>query len=211
MSTLFLSSSGLRNPIIASEFLKTLPKPPKELKLTHIFTASKVKDDTAFVEKDRKAFQEIGFNVQELDLEDKNREILRELLKDTDIVYMQGGNGFYLLKHIRESGFDTLLPELLEKRVIYFGTSAGSYITCPTIEMHRWSNKKIDTFGITDISGLNLIPFLISVHYDQTRHDLIKDGIEHTSLPVRILTDDQALLIQEGNIKLVGAGPEVIL
>lgn len=209
MSTLFLSSSGLRRPIIQAEFLKILPKDASQLKLIYIFTATKAASDNAYDKKDRATILEMGFQFEELDIEGKTEGQLREALTGTDIIYMQGGNGFYLLKHIRLSGFDKILPELLNKGVIYFGTSAGTYVACPTIEMHKWKLKQRDDHGVTDLTGMNLVPFLVAVHYDDTYCDVIKEGMSKTTLSTKIITDDQALLIQNGRVSLVGLGNEV--
>lgn len=211
MSTLFLSSSGVRKPIIRHEFSQILPKDPTQLKVVYITTAVKMAHESSYSERDLEVLKDMGFHVVELDLEGKTLQQLRQLLEGVDIIYMQGGNGFYLLKHIRASGFDTLLPELLDAGVIYFGTSAGTYVVCPTIEMHQWKHRKRETHGVTDLTGMNLVPFLISVHYDETYRDIVKQGQAQTALPTKILTDDQALLVRGNNVTLVGKGPEVIL
>jgi dipeptidase E len=210
MKTLFLSSGGIRFPIIKRELLKILPKPPSEIKLAHIITATKVADDLAFFEKDKIALKETGFQVEEIDIADKTESELRELLKNKDIIYVQGGNGFYLLKEVWESGFDKVVKELLEKGVIYFGISAGTYIACPTIEMHEWKGVKDNHYGLTSLRAMDLVPFLISVHYNREKYrEKVKEGIAHTTLLVKILTDDQALLIQDDKVTLVGEGDEV--
>lgn len=210
MNRLFLSSSGLRSNIIVKEFLKILPKAPSETKLTHIYTAAKVQSDKLFMEKDRIAFKDLGFQITEVDIESKTREELRTILQNQDVIYMQGGNGFYLLKHLRESGLDKLIPELLDKGIIYFGTSAGTYVACPTIEMHQWKSTK-DTFGLDSWDGLKLVPFLVVAHYEDKNYNDVKEGIKSTKYPVKILTDDQAILVQGDEYKLIGEGNEIIL
>jgi len=56
-----------------------------------------------------------GFQVEDIDLENKKESELKEILKDKDIIYVQGGNTFYLLKYIKESGFDKLVKQLIQK------------------------------------------------------------------------------------------------
>lgn len=210
MKTLFLSSGGIRFPIIKQEFLKILYKPPKEIKLAHIITAAKVAENTDYFEKDKIALQETGFQITEIDITGKTETELRGLLKDTDVIYVQGGNGFYLLKQIWDSGFDKVVNDLLEKGVIYFGISAGTYVACPTIEMHEWKGVKDNHYGLTNLQAMNLVPFLITVHYNREKYrEKVKAGMAKTTLPVKMLTDDQALLIQNEKITLVGEGEEI--
>ena len=49
-------------------------------------------------------------------------------LDDYDIIYMMGGNTFYLLDTIRKYNFDKDIISFLEKGKLYIGSSAGSEI-----------------------------------------------------------------------------------
>jgi len=210
MKTLFLSSAGVRFPIVKEELLKILPKPLTKIKLAHIITASKVEDNQTFVDVDQKVLEELGIQVEKIDIADKKERELEYILNAKDVIYVNGGNGFYLLKKVFESGFDKIIKKLIAKGVIYVGVSAGTYIVCPTIEMSDWKKIKDNHYGLTNLEGLNLVPFLISVHYNREKYrEKIKEGIAKTNLPVKILTDDQALLIRDGNVQLVGKGDEV--
>lgn len=206
MKTILLTSAGMN---VKDEILKILPKPADQIKLAHIITASKAEKNTAYVEKDRKAMQEAGFQVEDIDIEGKNENELWESLKDKDIVYVQGGNTFYLLKYIKESGFDKVIKELIERGVIYVGVSAGSYVACPTIEMSSWKRQDRNIVNLTDLSALNLVPFLLSVHYKPEYEEILQREIPKAKYPVRILTDDQAILIQGDKVELVGKGEEI--
>ncbi|MFA4880714.1 MAG: Type 1 glutamine amidotransferase-like domain-containing protein [Candidatus Doudnabacteria bacterium] len=131
------------------------------------------------------------------------------MLGDKDIIYVQGGNTFYLLKCVRESGFDKVVKELILKGVIYIGASAGSCIACPTIEMAYWKHPDRNTFGLTDLRALNLVPFLLSVHFKPEYAPVLKRKISTSKYPVKILTDEQAILVRNGEAKLVGCGEEI--
>ena len=132
------------------------------------------------------------------------------ILDGKDVIYVQGGNTFYLLKHVRESGFDVVVKDLIEKGVIYIGVSAGSYIACPTIEMTAWKSSDDDYYGVTDLTAMNLVPFLVCVHYNREKYrEGLIEGIKTSKYPVKILTDEQALLIRNGEVKLIGSGEEV--
>jgi len=206
MKTILLTSAGMN---VKDEILKILPKFAKQIKLAHIITASKAEADTSYVDKDRNRMQELGFQVEDVDIEGKNEDELREIFSDKDIIYIQGGNTFFLLKCIKESGFDKVIKELIEKGVIYIGVSAGSYVACPTIEMANWKGQDKNSFNLTDLSALNLAPFLLFVHYKPEYKEILEREIPKAKYPVRILNDDQAILIQDGEAKLVGKGEEI--
>ena len=210
MKTLFLSSKGLRSDIICEEFVKILPDKPKNLQLVHILTATTpYKDEEkGFFERDRKAIKDAGFQFSELDIEGKDTEFLIKELKDKDIIYFQGGNTFYLMKHLRLSSLDKLLPNLLDKGMIYFGTSAGSYVAGISIETGGWKKKK-PQFGLTDLSGMGLVPFSMFAHYEESYNSIIRKNLKTLNHPLKVLTDNQALLVRGEKIELVGTGKEI--
>ena len=110
---------------------------------------------------------------------------------------------------MRESGFDNVVKDLIGRGVIYIGVSAGSYIACPTIEMANWKHADKNTVRLSDLTGLHLVPFLLSVHYKPEYNDILRKEIVAAKYPVKILTDDQAILIKDGETGLVGKGEEV--
>ncbi len=196
---------------VKEEILKILPKPADQIKVAHVITASKSEKNLSYLEKENQIMRELGFNVENVDIEGKNEKELRVLLDGKDIVYVQGGNTFYLLKHVRASGFDKVVKELIGKGTVYVGVSAGSYIACPTIEMASWKNPDKNTVGLTDLTGLGLVPFLLSVHYKSEYDSILKQEISATNYPVKILTDEQAILVKGNEVKLVGRGEEIKL
>ena len=110
-------------------------KPFKDLRICYVITASKSVPNTEYLERHRKFFKDNNFNVEEFDLDGKNENDIRSHLKGFDAIFLEGGNSFYLLKSIRESGFDKVINELLSNGLIYIAASAGSYVACPTIEI----------------------------------------------------------------------------
>ena len=192
MKTLLLTSQGLN---VKDEILKILPKPPRELNLTHITTASKDEKDKSYVARDTQALKDLGFNVTELDLCGLTESKLWKLFKKTDIIYVQGGNTFYLLECVKESGFDKIVKSLINKGTIYIGKSAGTYIAGPTIEQSSWTHDH-NKFGLEDLTGLSLVPFIIYVHYVPRDEEILKEKIPNCGYEVKILDDNQAKLVR---------------
>lgn len=189
-----------------------LPRPLKDLRLAYVTTASKGVTDKAYLERTEKIFAQNGYQYREFDLDGQDESGLEKELSGFDGVFMQGGNTFYLLRAIRASGFDKIIPKLLARGFLYIGASAGAYVACPTIEMAGLKRQdKYDHYGITDLTGLGLVPFLLSVHYLPEYESSLREKISACAYPVRILTDQQALLVQDDTVQLLGEGKEIQL
>lgn len=209
MRTLLLTSSG---SFITDKALNIFQKPFNRMKMAYIITASKGVNNLSYMERHKQKMNKLNFDYEEIDIEGKNEEELRRILSKKEVIYVEGGNTFYLLKAVRESGFDKVIKDLINKGIIYVGSSAGSYLCCPTIEMATWKHQdKYDRNGVIDFTGLNLVPFLMTVHYTPEYKELLKEKISQSKYPVKILTDEQALLIQGKDVQLIGNGDEIIL
>ena len=121
------------------------------------------------------------------------------ILSVKNIILVNGGNTFYLLRYIKESGFDIVIKDLINQDKLYIGISAGSYVACPTIEQSHWKHQDRNDFGVTNLIGLNLIPFLITAHFTEENRDAVEEGAKTTKYPVVALYDNQAVLIKENS------------
>ncbi|MFA5994156.1 MAG: Type 1 glutamine amidotransferase-like domain-containing protein [Parcubacteria group bacterium] len=203
MRKLLLSSNG---SFIIEKGLKLLFDDISKIRLAYITTAGKGSSDKTYIETHKEMLKKEGCNFEELDIEGKTEDELRELLKNKNAVYVEGGNTFYLLKAVRESGFDKVIKELIEKSVPYIGSSAGSYIACPTIEMATWKPKQKDRFGVSDFTAMNLVPFLVVAHYEPEFKEVLKEKIPQIQYETKVLKDGQAILVEGDSYKLVGEG-----
>lgn len=209
MKTLILSSSG--QFITANNVDDFLPKKITDCKIAYIITASKKVNDTGYIERHRQKMNELNFSYTEIDITGKNENELRMALDGHDIVMVEGGNTFYLLKAVRESGFTNVIRELIDEGVVYVGSSAGSYIACPSIIMATWSNRGFDRCGITDFTAMNFVPFLIKAHYTPEMKETLVEKRKNVQYPIRALNDNQALLVRDGEVQLLGGGDEIIV
>ena len=199
MKRLLLTSSGT---FVTRYNVTEFGKPLKEMKMAYIITASKKVNDDSYIKIHKNEMDKQGFNYEEIDIADKTESDLRNFFKDKELIYVEGGNTFYLLKCVRESGFEKVVKELIEKGVIYIGSSAGSYIACPTIEIaSKSTTHNFDRCGITDYTAMNLVPFLIKAHYDPANKKELDEKLKDVEYPVKYLTDDQAILVLGDIIK----------
>ena len=210
MQTILLTSTGTE---IQEEILKILPKPASKMTLAHITTASKVEPDTTYVESDHAELEKMGFKVTDIDIKNCTETELINILDGFDIIYVQGGNTFYLLQAVKESGFNRVIKKLIDNGVIYIGVSAGSLICGPTIETASWQGTWPDKniVKLKNLKGLNLVPFNLCVHYDPQWQKTVKAELAKSKIKTRILTDQQGFLVKNNEVELVGQKPEIVL
>lgn len=208
MKKLLLASNG---KFLFDTGYGLLKIPAKETKILYVTTASKGVDSTKYLEAHKQAMKDKGYWFEEIDVEGKSEEDLRQAVSRNNVIHIEGGNTFYLLKAVKETGFDKILKEAIDSGVVYVGTSAGSYIACPTIETSTWGPVVKDRHGLEDLTALSFVPFIMRVHYTDDVKDLIAEKKKTASHPLRILRDGQAILVQDENYKFIGEGEEVIL
>ena len=205
MKTIILASS--RKIIGNSEVEKYLPKPLSKSKILYITTAINKSEDIHHVIETRAIFKELNLDYTEYDIEGKTENELRKALDDCDILYMEGGNTFYLIKAIRETGFEKLIKEAINRGVVYWGASAGTYIACPSIIISSWSVGR-KTHGVTDFTGMNLVHFVVKAHYTPEMFETIKEKSKDLEFPLRVLSDEQAIVIKDKEEYFIG-GEEI--
>ncbi|MDD2647023.1 MAG: Type 1 glutamine amidotransferase-like domain-containing protein [Patescibacteria group bacterium] len=181
-----------------------------EMKIGHIITAYKVsRTHIDFFKKITETIKENGYNIEDFDIEGKTKQEIKDFFKDKNVVYIEAGNTFYLLKAIRETGFADILKELLDEGRVYVGTSCGSYIMCPTIEVANWNQDGKDKFGITDYTALNYVPFVLKVHYNDDKEESVRRNLKNLKHPLHILRDGQGMFCEDGICGFIGDGQEV--
>lgn len=206
MRKLFLTSAGFK-PETKDYFLKMLDKDPKETLAAFIPTAAGPEKDKSYVQWTIDQIEELGMKTKTIDLVDENEQSLLEKLSECNVIIVNGGNTFFLLDWVRKSGFDQVMPKLLNQGKIYVGISAGSYIVCPTIEASTWKHADNNVVNLKDLTGLYLVDFIISAHYEKDKHyQIVKDGASKSKFPVVALTDKQAIVIENDKYKVVGTG-----
>ena len=208
--TLLLTSAGIV-PEIRDYFISVLPKKkPEENKVAFITTAAygESKNPT-WMEKDRHSLHDCGIkHIEDLDLKEKTQKELEQMLSDKDIIFVNGGNTFYLLKWVRESSFDKVLPSFLKRGGLYVGVSAGSYIACPTIEAATWKHQDRNRVGIMNFEALGLVSFLITAHFEDKYRAVVDSAAQRTNYPIVALSDEQAVLVQGKKVKVIGEGKQ---
>lgn len=182
--------------------------PKDKLRIGYINTALKVVEDTEYLAYMKEYEEEMVKNniyFERFDIKDKTEKEIREFFADKNVIQVSGGNPFYLLKTVYESGFDKILKDLLNDGLCYVGCSSGSYIMCPTVEVGGWKISR-NKHGVTDFTALGYVPFLIKCHYTDDSKEKIIEKIKTLKYPLKLLTDNQGILVDNGKYSFVGEG-----
>ncbi len=211
--TLLLTSSF---PEMQDEIIKLLQKPAYDVTVAFIMTAHKYKleDDPSYRDEDLQLMRNTGFNVEEVDIDGKTEVQVMKLLEFKDIIFVAGGNTFYLLKSMRKCNFETVIRKLLKWGKVYIGVSAGSIVAGKTIQTANWKNIDKNAVGLKDLKGLGLVPFDLFVHYEPEWAEIIKQKIPKAKKRLknlRILEDGQAILVQGKEVDLIGDGEAIVI
>lgn len=185
--------------------------PKDKLNIGYVTTASKGARDKTFFDTVKDQMRTNGYVFQEIDIENVSEKEMRDFFSDKNVINVEGGNTFYLLKAIKSSKFSDVLKDELDNGKVYIGTSAGVYIMCPTIEVADWNKNGKDRFGVTDFSALGYVPFVLKVHYKDEVEEEVRENIKTLKYPLRILRDGQGIIFEDGEYTFIGNDNEVKL
>lgn len=212
---LLLTSAGVKNLSIHNALIEMLGKPIAEANALCIPTAS-----YAFPNGPEMAYQyitgqattpmcELGWKtvgVLELSvLPCLKPEHWVPMVKQTDVLLVNGGDPLFLHYWMRQSGLADLLPELNEK--VYLGLSAGSMIMAPNIgeDFVNWRQPSGDD------KTLGMVNFAIFPHLDHV--DLPENTMADAEkwaatmpIPTYAIDDQTAIKVIDGKVEVVTEG-----
>ncbi|MBT3720216.1 type 1 glutamine amidotransferase-like domain-containing protein [archaeon] len=201
MKKLFLTSV---TPNVMGEFVKFLGKEPSKTKVAFIANAADLYENKWFIDDDRKKWKELGFNLIEIDIRNKNYSELKKELETFDVIYVAGGNTFYLLQETLKSGLNKIIIELLEKGVIYCGGSAGAVLVCPSIESVKVLDDPKLAPELETYDALNLVDFIVLPHYSEKYKDTYNKIIaDYKNCEFVKIDDNQAIIVEGDKYRII--------
>ena len=127
------------------------------------------------------------------------------MVRETDVLLVNGGDPMYLYYWMRQSGLADLLPSLCE--TVYVGLSAGSLVMTPNIgkDFVRWipPNGGDETLGMVD--------FAIFPHLDHPAlpENTMADAERWAAgmrVPAYAIDDQTAIKVIDGTVDVVSEG-----
>ena len=191
MKKIVLTSCGIIDNELKKQFYDLLYKDISKVKLLYITIAVDGEKDTnrTWLEEEYATILDLGIkeeNITEYHYEENID------FSSYDIIYMIGGNTFYLLKELREKNLAEKIIQAINNGVIYIGSSAGSIILGKTIETALPYDE--NWVGLENFEGLNIVDGIIIPHANR-KQTFIKEAKEKYSDRIIELYDDYGIVI----------------
>ncbi|MFO0920246.1 MAG: Type 1 glutamine amidotransferase-like domain-containing protein [Candidatus Saccharimonadales bacterium] len=213
---LVLASQGFTTPEIANAVAKLAGKPLDELKVAIIneaYVAIAAGRDESWLINELSLLKQyvkgdtIFVNLRAYDIAE-----IKERLSSADVIYIVGGAQLVLPKLFKETGFDKLLTELAQDKVV-LGTSAGANVVGAHIRSREyWTDQYGDADTYLAKPSLGLVDFNILPHYDREDHPrrnetILTPLLNDNPFPLYGVTDTQAVVYNNGELEFVGGDP----
>lgn len=189
-----------------AKLLPTVEPNLKNQTATYIPTASKAERLGFLVNIGRLSLRRLGITVDELDVSASSPETIANTLRKNDIIYVSGGNTFYLLQELRRSGADRALIDEVNKGKLYIGESAGAIVAAPDITYSAIMDHKEKAPGLRDYSGLHLVDFYVVPHCGNWEMGKAAESIVAAyadSLELMCIGDRQAIFVEGENAEVL--------
>jgi len=203
MKRIILSSHRFqKNNSLRQKLIELLQGSADALSAVIITTASaEWKEKNKHAVESKQVLEDIGFKeVAFLDIEFENPKNL----ENYDVIYISGGNPFYLLYHLKKSGADKIISELAAKGIIIVGVSGGGVVLGPNIDIVNYFDKKLNIVKLKDLTGLGLTDIIIYPHYKSKVENEIKKSEAKFNCRIKRLNDNQAIVISDDKVEEVG-------
>lgn len=162
-----LSSCGIIEPQFKNKVMALFDKPAGSLRLLYITTALDGESgDTSWADAEYESILALGIleeNIREYKIGEETIN-----LADFDVIYVLGGNTFYLMDKIREFGFDKQIKDAISKGIPYIGSSAGSIVLGTTLKPAEIFGD-LPTSANQDYKGLGIIDGAIIPHMNKRK------------------------------------------
>lgn len=160
-------------------------------------------------------FKGLGYHASQLDLRQyfARNDLLTDVVRKYEFIWVTGGNAFLLRRAMRQSGFDAVMTSLLERdEIAYGGFSAGACVAGPTLRGIEYCDDPgvlADGYEAEPIwQGLGLVAYSIVPHYrsDHPESEVLEQTVSylrHHDMPFRTLSDGEAILVNGNNEELL--------
>lgn len=203
MKKLFLSSSFKD---VADLFMDFAGGDAAGRTVTFIPTAAKHEKVNFYVASGRKALEKRGLLVDELDISTAPHSEISGKLENNGLIYVTGGNTFFLLQELRRTGADGIIKEQIQSGKLYIGESAGSMVLSPNIEYAKGMDDPEAAPALPDFNALHAVDFYPLPHLDsfpfaKTVRNMMA---EYATLPLMPISNVQAILVDGESVTVRG-------
>jgi len=207
---LFLSSVAMTSRLIGP-FTGLVGKPAAAIRIALSENAAdpyrRSGETIGWLQDNYEAMEAAGLTIDRIDLRNfRDPKALAAKLASYDVIWLAGGNTFYLRWLLADTGADVVIRDLVQNGKVFAGASAGAIVAGPTL-------KHVELADDPELSpawpkdGLGLTRTVVVPHSDQPGYatitgkinlELKSDGF--TTCP---LNNDQALIINGAHQMIV--------
>jgi dipeptidase E len=213
---LLLTSAGVKNPSIENALVELLGKPIADCDALCIPTAlyghpwAGPRQAWRCISGNEPGTPTVGLGwnsmgVLELTaLPSLDEERWVPLVRETDVLLVEGGDAAYLSHWMRASGLADLLPTLRE--TVWVGVSAGSMVMTPRVgdDFVMWHSPAGDvTLGVVDFS---IFPHLDNPDLPENTMAAAERWAASLSGPAYAIDDETAIKVVDGAVEIVSEG-----
>lgn len=155
----------------------------------------------------------IGGNIDFVNFRVYDKEEIKKRLEYADIIYLVGGKQHILAELFRNTNTVDLIKNCAENKVL-MGTSAGSMALCKQITSEKFWRERysLDKNEVLKNPELGLVDFAIVPHFMREDHlkwdkEFLGRVLADNDFPVYAITDNQAIIYNNGEIYFVGGEP----
>ncbi|PZM83594.1 peptidase, partial [Candidatus Gracilibacteria bacterium] len=145
-------------------------------------------------------------HIDELEISTATPEEIKETIQKNDGIYISGGNTFFLLQELQNSGADKIIIDEVFNGKIYIGESAGSMIAGKNIEYAKKMDDASVAKNLISQEALGLVDFALVPHFGNFPfEEATKNIIEKYSgiLDLKPISNSEAIFIQDDNINIL--------
>jgi len=218
---LLLTSSGITNDTLAGELESLAGKKFEELKVAFIPTAGLCDmGEKGWLIDDMSRLKNRGAKIDIVDITQLSNGEIVSRLEWSDVIFVGGGNTFYLSYWMQKSGLFDTLPKLLETRV-YAGISAGSMVASSTIrtasqayKSEHFYDESYEEFGPAGRSSAGSMkwvdfafrPHLNSRFFPEVTQEKMQEITNALNTIMYVVDDNCAVKVDDDDVSVVGDG-----
>lgn len=195
---IYLVSSLIGAKTQLESYIKDFPS----REIVFIPTASLKSPTTKYVDEAREYFNDHGFIIKDLEVSTTSEDEAKKVIENADILYLSGGNSFYLLQELKKKNLLELIKKRVEADMVYIGESAGAIIAGPNIEYSKYMDEISEGPELTSYDALNIVDFYLVPHYGE--EPFVKEakkivGLYGEVLDLVAIDNQSAVVVTNGN------------
>ncbi|HET9081500.1 MAG TPA: Type 1 glutamine amidotransferase-like domain-containing protein [Trebonia sp.] len=218
---MLLTSNGLENDSIKSALADLVGKRFAAARVVFVPTASVAQaGDHGWLIEDLNRLHALHWRALNiLELNGLPAQVILERLRQADVIYVEGGNHYYLANSITANGLAAELADILESKV-YVGVSAGSMIFSRNLSERTGKafaeEEDLRILGETPVcSPIGLFDWYLKPHLNARGYNRTPAWFEKVAaeldFPVYALDNDSAVRIRGDEADVVSEGEWLLL